>query len=159
MHDPTAKPPQPGWLFFFSKEKTFPNGSQHQNEMALYNYCFDQCGGTNLEQSVVKMLSKRLFCQKTPFCICPRKRKSPKFRDFLWLRGRFSSVTQKSTSRSCWAGKCDCFCDNTGEHDCRLLFFAVEVLIFTGSKTGLTLENGLKVCLTGKSERCGDLTV
>ena len=78
---------------------------------------------------------------------------------FIWLQGRFSSVTQKSTSRSCWAGKCDCFCDNTGEHDCRLLFFAVEVLIFAGSKTGLTLENGLKVCLTGKSERCGDLTV
>ena len=41
-----------------------------------------------MEQSVVKMLSKRLFCQKTPFCICPRKRKSPKFRAFLWLRGK-----------------------------------------------------------------------
>ena len=25
---------------------------------------------------------------------------------FIWLLGRFSSVTQKSTSRSCWAGKC-----------------------------------------------------
>ena len=24
----------------------------------------------------------------------------------IWLRGRFLSVTQKSTSRFCWAGKC-----------------------------------------------------
>ena len=108
-----------------------------------------------------KVLSKccqnAFFAKKLRFVSAQEK--SPKFRAFLWLRGRFSSVTQKSTSRSCWAGKCDCFCDNTGEHDCRLLFFAVEVLIFAGSKTGLTLENGLKVCLTGKSERCGDLTV
>ena len=54
-----------------------------------------------MEQSVVKMLSKRLICLKTPFCICPRKRKSPKFRAFLWLRGKDPVPQYRSVCRSC----------------------------------------------------------
>ena len=55
-----------------------------------------------------KVLSKccqnAFFAKKLRFVSAQEK--SPKFRAFLWLRGRFSSDTQKNTSRFCWAGKC-----------------------------------------------------